>query len=60
MPNIKLTLIKSGIGRSAVQRQTLTGLRLRKLGSVSLLENTSSIRGMIKQVQHLIKVETIN
>ena len=54
---VKVTQIKSPIGRPQDQRATLVGLGLNKLGRVSVLEDTSSVRGMINKVAHLIKVE---
>ncbi|MCQ9155877.1 50S ribosomal protein L30 [Acidomonas methanolica] len=47
----------STIGRKADQQQTLTGLGLRGIGSVRELEDTPSVRGMIRKVAHLIRVE---
>lgn len=47
----------SSIGRKADQQQTLTGLGLRGIGSVRELEDTPSVRGMIRKVAHLIQVE---
>lgn len=54
---IKVTQIASPIGRPEIQRQTLVGLGLNKMNKVSVLEDTPSIRGMIKKVAHLVKVE---
>ena len=54
---IKVTQIASPIGRPEIQRQTLIGLGLNKMNKVSVLEDTPSIRGMIKKVTHLVKVE---
>ncbi len=54
---IKVTQIASPIGRPEVQRKTLIGLGLNKMNKVSELEDTPSIRGMIKKVAHLVKVE---
>ncbi len=54
---IKVTQIASPIGRPEIQRQTLIGLGLNKMNKVSVLEDTPSIRGMIKKVAHLVKVE---
>lgn len=54
---IKVTQIKSPIGRPAVQRATLIGLGLNKMYKTSELEDTPAIRGMIKKVAHLVKVE---
>ncbi|MFZ3073261.1 MAG: 50S ribosomal protein L30 [Thermodesulfobacteriota bacterium] len=55
--SVKITLKKSGIGCPQDQRQTLTGLGLRKLNSVSVLKDSPSVRGMIFKVCHLVSVE---
>ena len=54
---IKVTQIKSPIGRPAVQRATLIGLGLNKMYKTSELEDTPAVRGMINKVAHLVKVE---
>ena len=54
---IKVTQIASPIGKPKDQRATLIGLGLNKTHKVSELEDTPAIRGMIKKVQHLVKVE---
>lgn len=54
---IKVTQTASPIGRPEVQRKTLIGLGLNKMNKVAVLEDTPSIRGMIKKVAHLVKVE---
>lgn len=54
---IKVTQIKSPIGRPAVQRATLIGLGLNKMYKTSELEDTPAVRGMIRKVAHLVKVE---
>ena len=54
---ITVKQIASPIGRPAVQRQTLIGLGLNKMNRVSVFEDTPSVRGMIKKVAHLVKVE---
>jgi large subunit ribosomal protein L30 len=54
---LKITLIKSQIGRPASQRAVLNGLGLSKINKTVQLEDTLSIRGMIRKVQHLVKVE---
>ncbi|MCE2992217.1 MAG: 50S ribosomal protein L30 [Candidatus Jidaibacter sp.] len=48
--------IASGAGRLKNQIQTLKGLGLNKLNKVAVLEDTSSIRGMVRTVAHLIEV----
>ena len=47
---------KSSIGYTERQRATLRGLGLRGIRSVSDLENTPSVRGMIDKVRHLVEV----
>ena len=54
--NIKIMLIKSGIGRKSDQKQTLIGLGLNRVGRVRELEDTPSVRGMVKKVSHLVKI----
>jgi large subunit ribosomal protein L30 len=54
---VKVTQIASPAGRLPVQRKTLIGLGLNKMGRTSVLEDTVAVRGMIKAVQHLVKVE---
>ena len=56
---IRVTQIKSPIGRKPVQRKTLIGLGLNRIGRVSELEDTPAVRGMITRVQHLVSMETI-
>lgn len=54
---IKITLVKSLIGAKKNHRLIVKGLGLKKINSVSELENTESIRGMIKKVNYLLKCE---
>ena len=54
---IKVTLVKSGIGRNRKLRQTLKGLGLTKLHKTVVLKNTPAIRGMIHKVCFMVKVE---
>lgn len=48
--------VGSPIGRPVEQRQTLIGLGLNKRHRTSTLEDTPSVRGMIRKVQHLVRV----
>ena len=48
--------IGSPIRRPAAQRATLVGLGLNKMHRVRTLEDTPSVRGMIRTVQHLVRV----
>tara|TARA_A100001388_G_C28509723_1_gene375649 strand:- start:265 stop:447 length:183 start_codon:yes stop_codon:yes gene_type:complete len=59
MPKIKITQIKSPIGRNKTQRDTLIGLGLNKINRTKELENTPSILGMIEKIKHLVKVERV-
>ena len=52
-----VTQTKSAIGRRSDQRQTLIGLGLNKIGRTRDLEDTPSVRGMVKKVKHLVRVE---
>ncbi len=54
---IKVTLIRSHIGKSAKQRAVLNGLGLTKVHKVVVLKNTPEVKGMISKVSHLLKVE---
>ena len=56
MATIKIKQTKSRIGAPAVQRRTLDSLGLRKLNHVVEHEDTPSLRGMIRKVQHLVEV----
>ncbi len=53
---IKIEQIGSAIRREHSQRETLIGLRLNKIGRVTELQDTPSVRGMIAKVQHLVRV----
>lgn len=48
--------VGSPIRRPAVQRATLIGLGLNKMHRKSTLEDTSSVRGMVAKVAHLVRV----
>jgi large subunit ribosomal protein L30 len=53
----KVTLKRSLIGSNPRQRATVKGLGLRKINSSVVVPDNASNRGMIFQVQHLLKVE---
>lgn len=54
---VKVTLVKSVIGTKQSHRATVKGLGLRRLNSVSVLEDTPAVRGMINKVSYLVKCE---
>lgn len=55
--SIKVTLIKSVIGRIESHKATVKGLGLRRLNHTVVLQDTPAIRGMINAVSYLVKVE---
>ena len=56
MATIKIKQIKSGIGYPKDQKATLVALGLRKISQVVEIEDTPSMRGMLRKVQHLVNV----
>ena len=54
---VTITQVKSGIGSTKKIRATLTGLGLTKMEKTITRKDTPEIRGMMKKVQHLIRVE---
>jgi large subunit ribosomal protein L30 len=56
MATVTVRQIASPIRRKKDQRATLVGLGLNRIGRVSTLEDTPSVRGMIAKVHHLVEV----
>ena len=56
---VRVTQIASVAGRLPGQRETLIGLGLNKVRRTRELEDTPSVRGMIRKVAHLVKVEEV-
>ena len=56
---LKITLVKSMIGRPEKQRKVLRGMGLTKLNKTVELEDTPAIRGMVNHVSHLVRAEEI-
>jgi len=54
---IKITLVKSVIGKNEKIRQTVKGLGLNKLNKTVSLENTPAIRGMINKVSFMLRIQ---
>ena len=54
---VKITQVGSPAGRKPAQRATLIGLGLNKMHKTRELEDTPSVRGMIRAVRHLLKIE---
>ena len=59
MAKLKITLTKSTNSVIKNQKATVTALGLRKIGSSVERDDTPAVRGMIKVVAHLVKVEEI-
>ena len=57
---VRVTQIASGLGRKPGQIETLIGLGLNKMRATRVLEDTPSVRGMIRKVAHLIQVEELS
>ncbi|HZK17838.1 MAG TPA: 50S ribosomal protein L30 [Clostridia bacterium] len=57
MARLKITLIKSLIGRPERQRATVKALGLNKLNSSVTRDKSSVVEGMVKKVEHLVEVE---
>ena len=56
---LKITLVISTIGAIPKHRKTVKSLGLRKLNKTVIMPDNPAIRGMVKQVQHLVKVEEV-
>ena len=60
MKKVKITQIRSGIGRPQDQKDTLKSLGLRKMNhSVEVDMDNPSLAGMVNKVAHLLKIEEI-
>ncbi|HEV8324409.1 MAG TPA: 50S ribosomal protein L30 [Myxococcota bacterium] len=56
---LRVKLVRSGIGCPEPMKVTLRGLGLTRREKVVVLEDTPAVRGMIRKVLHLVKVEEI-
>ena len=56
---LAVTQIKSSIGRLKKHKCCLAGLGLRKIGHTVVIEDTPSVRGMVKAVEYMLRVEEI-
>jgi large subunit ribosomal protein L30 len=57
---LEITLKRSLIGRNETQRTTIKTLGLRKIRQTVIHKDNQAIRGMIKQVSHMITVKEID
>lgn len=59
MAKIKITQIKSPIGRNKTQKKTLIVMGLNKINRSKVLDDKPSTLGMIEKVKHLLKIEQV-
>lgn len=59
MAQVKVTLVKSPIGRKPNHRACVKGLGLRKVNHSRTLVDTPEVRGMIREIQFMVKVEEV-
>ena len=57
---LKVTQIKSKIGGTQGQRDTLRSLGLRRIGDVVVKADRPEVRGMVQAVRHLVTVEEVD
>ena len=60
MAQLKVTQIKSSIGRKKNQRETLRSLGLKRIRDVVVKEDRPEFRGMVHTVRHLVTVEEVD
>jgi large subunit ribosomal protein L30 len=60
MTELRVTQVKSRIGGTQVQRDTLRSLGLRRIGDVVVKADRPEIRGMVQAVRHLVSVEEVD
>ena len=57
---LKVTQVKSAIGRVEKQKLTVRALGIRRLNQTVVHNDTPQIRGMINKITHLLKVEEVD
>jgi large subunit ribosomal protein L30 len=60
MAELRVTQIKSKIGGTQGQRDTLRSLGLRRIGDVVVKADRPEVRGMVQAVRHLVAVEEVD
>ena len=56
---LKITLVEAPIGAVPKNKKTVEALGLRKVNKTVEMPDNEAVRGMIRQVKHLVKVEEI-
>lgn len=59
MGKVKITQVRSAIRRPADQKKTLIALGLKKLNKTREVEESPAVLGMIRKVEHLLKIEKV-
>ncbi len=59
MAKIKITQVRSAIGRNKKQKATLVALGIKKMNGSVVQDNSNVILGMVNRVSHLVKVEEV-
>lgn len=54
---LRVTQIRSAIGGTARQRESLRGLGLKRIGASAIVQDNAATRGLIRRVQHLLALE---
>ena len=60
MAQLKVTQVKSKIGGTSAQRDSLRSLGLKRIGQVVIKPDKPEFRGMIQAVRHLVSVEEVD
>ncbi len=59
MKKVRITQIKSGIGRTKKQKDTLTALGFKRLNQSREVELSPAVEGMVEKVKHLLRIEEV-
>jgi large subunit ribosomal protein L30 len=59
MKKVKITQIRSGIGRPKKQKDTLVALGFKKMNQTREVELSPAVEGMVNKVKHLLKIEEV-
>jgi len=54
---LRVTQVRSAIGGTRRQRESLKGLGLSRIGSSAIVQDTPATRGLIRRVEHLLAIE---
>ena len=60
MARLRITLVKSPIGSLPKHRQTIRALGLRKMQHAVEKDDNPAIRGMVRKVEHMVRLEEID